>query len=155
MREIVRIARRPVMRVLAGEIVGVFAHVERADENRAGRLQALRPASRRRCAGGRSRLIFEPARVGSPFTSNRFFTANGAPASGPSGSPFARARVERVGAGKRALRRHVGEGAELRIALGDARQRRLDHGARGDLAGAARRRRSTPRNRRAALSIMA
>src|SRR4051794_32836593 len=34
-------------------------------------------------AGGRSRLILEPARVGRPFTSNRFFTANGTPASGP------------------------------------------------------------------------
>src|SRR5256714_13803137 len=36
-----------------------------------------------RVAGGSSRLIFEPARVGRPFTSNRFFTANGTPASGP------------------------------------------------------------------------
>src|SRR3954470_8193430 len=40
-------------------------------------------------AGGRSRLIFEPARVGSPFTSNRFFTANGTPASGPGFFPAA------------------------------------------------------------------
>src|ERR1700687_3915518 len=30
-----------------------------------------------------SRLIFDPARVGSPCTSNRFLTANGTPASGP------------------------------------------------------------------------
>src|SRR5689334_13625649 len=36
-----------------------------------------------RVAGGSSRLIFEPARVGNPFTSNRFFTANGTPASAP------------------------------------------------------------------------
>src|SRR5581483_12504822 len=41
-------------------------------------------------AGGRSRLIFEPARVASPATSNRFLTANGTPASGPSGRPLAR-----------------------------------------------------------------
>ena len=45
-----------------------------------------------RVAGGRSRLILEPASVGRPATSNRFLTANGTPASGP--KPFAaRARV--------------------------------------------------------------
>src|ERR1700759_5027673 len=55
-----------------------------------------------RDAGLRSRLIFEPARVLIPFTSNRFFTAKGTPASGPGFFPadiaastsraFARAR---------------------------------------------------------------
>src|SRR3954468_1391381 len=39
--------------------------------------------------GARSRLIFDPARVGRPFTSNRFFTAKGTPASGPTFSPAA------------------------------------------------------------------
>ncbi len=39
--EVVRIARWAVMDVLAGEVVGVFAHVERADQDRAGRLQPL------------------------------------------------------------------------------------------------------------------
>src|SRR5947209_10269684 len=42
-------------------------------------------------AGERSRLIFDPARVGNPLTSNRFFTANGTPASGPGFFPAARA----------------------------------------------------------------
>src|SRR6185312_6563211 len=42
-----------------------------------------------RGAGARSRLIFEPARVEIPFTSNRFFTANGTPASGPGLLPAA------------------------------------------------------------------
>src|SRR5579859_1109003 len=42
-----------------------------------------------RDAGGRSRLIFDPARVASPFTSNRFFTANGTPASAPGFVPAA------------------------------------------------------------------
>src|SRR6202048_243666 len=37
----------------------------------------------------KSRLIFDPARVGSPCTSNRFFTANGTPASGPAFFPSA------------------------------------------------------------------
>src|SRR5437660_10517132 len=39
--------------------------------------------------GARSRLIFDPARVARPFTSNRFFTANGTPASGPTFWPAA------------------------------------------------------------------
>src|SRR5215475_2810234 len=42
-----------------------------------------------RGARGRSRLIFEPARVEIPFTSNRFFTAKGTPASGPGLLPAA------------------------------------------------------------------
>ena len=44
-------------------------------------------------AGGRSRLMNEPARVGRPATSNRFFTAKGTPASGPVGLVAARARA--------------------------------------------------------------
>src|SRR6201996_3983076 len=42
-----------------------------------------------RAAAAWSRLIFEPARVGRPFTSNRFFTAKGTPASGPGFFPAA------------------------------------------------------------------
>ena len=90
-RQVVRIARRAVVHVLAGEVVGVLAHVERADQHGAGRLQ---PRDQRRVArrpAARSRLILEPARVGRPATSNRFLTANGTPASGPSGWPAARA----------------------------------------------------------------
>src|SRR5690349_19409443 len=51
--------------------------------------RSIRVASRD--AGLRSRLIFEPARVLSPFTSNRFFTANGTPARGPGFCPAAMA----------------------------------------------------------------
>ena len=58
---VVRIARRAVVHVLAGEVVGVLAHVERADQHGAGRFQALRSAWHRASAGGRSRLILEPA----------------------------------------------------------------------------------------------
>src|SRR6185369_4366147 len=42
-----------------------------------------------RADGARSRLIFDPARVARPFTSKRFFTANGTPASSPTLSPAA------------------------------------------------------------------
>ena len=51
--EIVRIARRAVVDVLAGEIVGVFAHVERADQHRAGRFQPLDQGGIARRGGGR------------------------------------------------------------------------------------------------------
>src|SRR6201995_1071636 len=50
-------------------------------------IRSIRVASR--VAGGRSRLIFEPASVETPFTSNRFFTAKGTPASGPPFLPSA------------------------------------------------------------------
>src|ERR1700744_5439313 len=53
----------------------------------AASMRSIKVASR--AAGLRSRLIFEPARVVSPFTSNRFFTANGTPASGPALLPAA------------------------------------------------------------------
>src|ERR1700736_5849942 len=59
--------------------------------------RSIRVASRG--AGARSRLILDPARVGRPLTSKRFFTANGTPAKGPTPLPpasaasMARARV--------------------------------------------------------------
>ena len=40
-RHVVRVARRSVMHVLARKIIGVFAHVERADQHRAGRFHPL------------------------------------------------------------------------------------------------------------------
>src|SRR5258706_11579817 len=46
-------------------------------------------------AGARSRLIFEPASVARPRTSNRFLTANGTPARGPAG--FAHSRSPTLG----------------------------------------------------------
>src|SRR5947209_14954944 len=67
----------------------------------AASIRSMRLASR--ADGGSSRLIFDPARVESPCTSNRFLTAKGTPASGPGFLPvaiaesiaraFARARV--------------------------------------------------------------
>src|SRR3954454_23626137 len=42
-----------------------------------------------RVAGARSRLIFEPARVARPATSNKFLTAKGTPANGPTALPAA------------------------------------------------------------------
>src|SRR5579871_3999637 len=53
----------------------------------AASIRSIRVASR--LAGRPSRLIFDPARVASPFTWNRFFTAKGTPASGPTLWPAA------------------------------------------------------------------
>src|SRR5471032_2791896 len=44
---------------------------------------SLRISAPSRLAAGPSALIFEPARVGRPAMSNRFFTANGTPLIGP------------------------------------------------------------------------
>ena len=136
---VVRIARGAVVHVLAGEVVGVLAHVERADQHGAGRLQ---PRDQRRVGrrpAARSRLILEPASVGRPATSNRFLTANGTPASGPSGLPRARGRIDRRAPWRARARASTAVKAlSSRVALGDARQRRLDD---ADGAGPCRRRR--------------
>ena len=50
-------------------------------------IRSISVASRGEAA--RSRLIFDPARVERPLTSNRFLTANGTPASGPTFWPAA------------------------------------------------------------------
>src|SRR5215831_14082992 len=76
-----------------------------------------------RVAGARSRLIFEPARVGSPAMSNKFLTANGTPASAPSRRPRALG-VDRRGLGERALRGDGGERVEDAIMFRDPRPRR-------------------------------
>ena len=59
--------------------------------------------------GARSRLIFEPARVGRPRTSNRFFTANGTPASGPGFLPGRDGGIDGTRLGARAVRGDIGE----------------------------------------------
>ena len=121
-RHIMRIARGSVVDVFAGEVVGVFAHVERADQHGAGGFQ---PFDQRRIArgGGRSRLIFDPARVGRPCTSNRFFTAKGTPASGPGFFPAAiAASTARALARARSAVTSVKE-FRTRIVFGDPRQR--------------------------------
>ena len=87
----------------------------------AASIRSIRVASRG--DGCRSRLIFDPARVESPCTSNRFFTANGTPASGPGFLPAAMAASigSRLGAG--AIGGDVGEGIQDRIVFCDPRQR--------------------------------
>ena len=53
--QIVRIMRGAIVHVLAGEIVGIFAHVERADQNGAGGFETFDQS--RVASGGRRRAI--------------------------------------------------------------------------------------------------
>ena len=132
MLEIVRIARRTVVRVFPCEVVGELAHVEGL------RLTTSLAASRREItvasvpAGGRSRLILEPARVGNPATSNRLDGERRA-RKRPEALAARASRVDGVGFGKRALRRHVSESAERVISGFDPIE-----GLLRDLTGAAR-----------------
>ncbi len=121
---IVRIVRCAVVDVFAGEVVGVFAHVERADQDGAGGFQPLdqrRVARRRRqvavdLRSGERRQAGDVEQV-----LDREWHAGERP------DRFAaRARgVDRFGAQQRALLGDRGEGVEHRIALANAGERRL------------------------------
>ena len=106
---------------------------------------SLRRMKASAAAGGRSASIFDPARVTRPSMSNRFLTANGAPASGPSASPPRAAAVDRARLGQRALGGDRGEGVERGVARRDMRERRLGDLDRARGAGADRRRRARAR----------
>ena len=122
------------MRVLAGEVVGVFAHVERADQNRAGRLEPRRQG--RVGAGGsavaidlRSRSRRQAVDVEQVLDRERRARERA-----ERFAPRAPAGVDRGGLGERALGGDVGEGAELGVERLDALERRLDDFARARLA---------------------
>ncbi len=127
-RHVVRIARGTVVHVLAGEVVGVFAHVERADQHRAGGFQARD-----------QRRVFLRRRIGAvdlgAGDGNDAFDVEQVlhreRHAGKRQLSFIGRGVDRGGAGAGALGGHRGEGVERRIARGDARQRLLD-----DLGGA-------------------
>ena len=114
---------------------------------------SMAPAASSRSISGRvalgGRQLAVDLRAGDasadPATSNRFFTANGTPASGPSGLPSRAPASSARARGARAVRQHVGERVEHWIALRDARERSLDdrdarcarrRDGRGDLRGA-------------------
>ena len=126
------------MHVLAGEVVGVFAHVERADENRAGRFQ---PLDQRGVALGR-RIRAVDLRAGDGRQSGdveQVLHREGHAGERAELLLPRRRGVDRLGAGARALGGDGGEGVEHRIALADARERILDHGERARLARGNRR----------------
>ena len=131
-RHVMRIARRAVMHILAGEVVGVFAHVERADQHGAGRLHALDQggvARRRlevavdlRSGAGRKPLHVEQVLHRERHAGERAGIFPGRDRG-----------IDRARFGARALRGDVGEGIQDRIMFGDPRQRRFGHAQRRQL----------------------
>ncbi len=79
--------------------------------------------------------IREPAVVGTPAVTRLSLSVIGTPASGPSGSPAARLRVELGGGGARARGVEGEERADLAVQAGDPLDRRLDERGGGDLTG--------------------
>ena len=126
--EVVRIAADAVMGVLAGEVVGVFAHVERADADGAGRdheLHQRRVGCRRRvvavdegAGAGRHAGEVEEVLDREGHAGERQPLAGGNPA------------VHRLRLGQRPRGRDVGEGIDGFVDGRDA----LD-GAAGDIDG--------------------
>jgi hypothetical protein len=122
------------MNVFAGEIVGILAHIERADENGAG---GFEPFDERCVATGRRRVAVD-LRAGERWYAGDieqiFHRERHA---GEWQSLFAaRARiVERLRAQKGALLQDGGEGIKQRIALADARERCLQDVHRAGAAG--------------------
>ena len=132
--EVVRVARRTVVRVLGREAIGVLVHVERADEHRSGLLEArdqravrvggrtlaldLRAGARRQ-AGDVEEVLDSERHAGERQRAARAIAAG-------------QSSVERRGAPAGALGDDVGEGVDRRIDSGDARQARLDHRRRAD-----------------------
>ena len=124
---VVRVARGAVVDVLAGEVVGVLAHVERADQHGAGRLQ---PRDQRGVARGR-RAVAVDLRAGERRQAGdveQVLDRERHAGERPERAACARARIDRVGALARARSAVTAVNAlSALVALGDARQRRLDH----------------------------
>ena len=121
------------MSVFAGEIVGVLAHVERADENGAGPLQSLnqRGVARRfgvvavdpGASDGRDAFDIEQVLDRERHAGKRAEIAS-----------LAAGSVDCRGPGKGALDGNRCKGVELRIEPLDPRQRRLGDGKRAPVA---------------------
>ena len=121
------------MDVLAGEVVGVFAHVECADEHRAGRFE---PRDERRIALRRRQLAVD-LRAGAGRQAGdveQVLHRERHAGKRPERSAPGVFRIEHRRALARPRRGDVGEGIEQRIVLLDARQRRLDDRDRRRLA---------------------
>jgi hypothetical protein len=141
--DVVRIARGAIVHVLAGEVVGIFPHVEGADEDGAGRFKARDQGGVARRGGARAidlraRERRQSRDVEQVLDRERYACERPhRPAVGARG-------IDRVCPGERALADHCGEGVKYRIARADACERvshngrsadtALGHGS-GDLAG--------------------
>jgi hypothetical protein len=123
----VGVARGPVVHVLAGEVVGVLAHVERADQHGAGRFE---PRDQGLVGLGRRALAVDLGAGQRWETRHVEQVLDGERHAGerPRRLPSRYGVIHRPGLGQRALLGDRGERVEDRIARGDAPQRRLDHG---------------------------
>ena len=122
------------MHVLARKIVGVFAHVQRADENGAGRLQ---PFDQHGVVRGRSKLTVDLrscARRQALHVEQVLHCERDA-GEGTDGLARRNRRIDLLCAIDRALGRHIGEGVEQRIVPGNARQRVGDDSGRAQASG--------------------
>ena len=122
--EVVRIAGRAVMRVLAREVVGEFAHVERADEDGSGGFQA-----RNRCrVRFRRRTVAIDLGAGArrqALDVEQVLDRERRARERPEVLSARTRRIDGVGFGERTLSCHVGERAERAVARFDALQGRL------------------------------
>ena len=132
--EVMRIARRAVVNILAGEVVGVFAHIERAEEDGAGGFEPLdqrRVAMRRRIVaidfragdGGNARDIDEVLDRERHARKRAYRFA-----------PRARG-VDRLRPQQRALLGDRSERIQQRVALANAGKGRFDDADGARLAG--------------------
>ncbi len=124
-----RIARWAIVHVLARKVVSVFAHVERADQHRAGRFQALDQGRVTRSLRVRAVDLGAGDR-GEPCDIEQILDREGHTGE----RLFLAASIERARLGTGALGGHSGEGVEDRIELLNARERCIDHGSRRRLA---------------------
>jgi hypothetical protein len=88
-RAVARIAGRAEMRIGADSGKGELGHVGLGDDHRARRAQPAHDRASAAAGAASSARIFEPARVGSPATSNKSLMLTIAPSSGPSETPCA------------------------------------------------------------------
>src|ERR1700688_351654 len=134
MLEIVGIARRAFVRVLTREVVGEFAHVERADQNGASGFQA-RNNCRVRFGGWAVAIDLVAGARRQPIDVEQVLDRERRASERPEARPARPGSVYSVGFGKRTRCRHIGEGAERAVAGLDAAEGFLRNLARASGAG--------------------
>ena len=125
------------MGILAREVVGVLAHVERADQDAA---RCLEPGNYGRVGRGR-RAVPVDLRAGArrqAFDVEQVLDRERRPGERPEARPARPGRIDRVCLGERAGSRDVREGAERRVAGLDAVEGLLRDLARARGAGSNR-----------------
>ena len=122
-RSIVGIARGAVVAVLAGEVIGVFAHVQCADQDRAGGFKSRD----QRCVGGSRRMLAVDLRAGERRQAGDVDQVLHR-------ERHAGERSRRICHGTRAgaFGGDGGKGVQHRVAAGNARERLFDHLRRSD-----------------------